>query len=364
MPEPWCVVAEADVLSYAGARAQVLSGGDVSFVVGPSATLVIVQAGDRPDGSAVQNFDDLALHGPFPEGVEARLAGSELPRLGFVRLPEGFMSLGELRHAVSRHEPGDIAEDSPFPYRLPGKLSFCQLHITDRLPFYVLDRVRPTSQHPLPGLNWLGFLPYDGVAALGEFVADWYADVPRGDDALGDVDRVLPEPLLAFYRAAAGREEVYGLHNQLYTADELEDEDDGLVQFGAESQGVFAMLLDPTEADPTVQYSGLHAKHEREPLSAFLLQFLLCEASYSSPFGGFATVAAEQARRLVEPLHQVPLQPMRWPGDPTQHYVAPGLVVTTAACPDGSVEVYAGSRYRSALRLLRAPDFIWERFDG
>lgn len=352
------------MLSYAGAQAQVLPAGDVSYVVGPSATLVIVQAGDRPDGSAVQNSDDLTLHEPFPEGVEARLASSELPRLGFVRLPEGFMPLGELRHAVSRHAPGAIAENSPFPYRLPGELSFCQLHIADRLPFHVLDRVRPIPQHPLPSLNWLRFLPHDRVAALREFVAGWYADIPPGDETPADVDPPLPEPLLAFYRAAAGREEVYGLHNQLYTADELEDEDDGLVQFGAENQGVFVMLLDPTEADPTVQYSGLHAEHEREPLSAFLLQFLLCEASYSSPFGGFATVAAEQARRLVEPLHQVPLQPMRWPGDPTQHFVAPGLVVATAASPDGSVEIYAGSRYRSALRPLRDSDFTWERFDG
>ncbi|MEH1056925.1 hypothetical protein V6U89_17195 [Micromonospora sp. CPCC 206171] len=37
----------------------------------------------------------------------------------------------------------------------------------------------------------------------------------------------------------------------------MEYEDDGRVQFGAENQGVFVMLLDPTEADPVVQYDGL-----------------------------------------------------------------------------------------------------------
>lgn len=352
------------MLSYAGAHPLVLRAGDVSYVVGPSATLVIVQAGDRPDGSAVQNFDDLTLHEPFPEGVEARLTGPGLPRLGFVRLAEGYLPLGALRHSVSRHRPGDLAENSPFPYRLPGELSFCQLHIADRLPFDVLDRVRPTPQQPLPSLDWLRFLPHDPVAALREFVVDWYADIPPSDDEPEAGERRLPEPLLAFYRAAAGRAEVYGSHNQIHTADELVEEDDGLVQFGAENQGVFVMLLDPTEADPTVRYSGLHAEHEREPLSGFLLQFLLSEAAYGSPFGGFATVAAEQAQRLVEPLHQVPLQPVRWPGDPTRHYVAPGLVVATATSPDGSVEVYAGSRYRTALRPLREPGFTWERFDG
>jgi hypothetical protein len=332
--------------------------------LGPSATLVIVQAGDRPDGNEVQSFDDLTLHEPFPEAAEARLASSELPLLGFVRVAEGYVLLGELRHMVSHHRPLDVAEGSTFPYRLPGGLTFCKLRIADRLPFDVLDLVRPTPQQPLPSLDWLRFLPHDPIAALRDFVAGWYADIPPGDDAPGDPDRPLPEPLLAFYRAAAGRGEVFGLHNQIYTANELEDEDDGLVEFGAENQGVFGMLLDPTEADPTVQYSGLHAEQEREPLSAFLLQFLLCEASCSSPFTGFATVTAEQARRLVEPLHQVPLQPLRWPGDPTRHYVAAGLVVATAASPDGSVEVYAGSRHRSAFRPLRDPGFAWDQFSG
>ncbi|NYF57954.1 hypothetical protein [Micromonospora purpureochromogenes] len=363
MAERWSVVMESDVLSCAGVPAQSLSAENVTYVVGPSATLVIMQAGDRPDGNAVQSFDGLELREPFPEAAAARLSSSEPPLLGFVRVHEGYVPLGKLRNAVSRHKPMNI-DGSRWPFGGTGELTWCRLHIADRLPFDVLDQVRPTPQHPLPGIDWLRFLPHDPVPALSDFVAAWYADLPAGDDAIGEPDRVLPEPLLAFYRAAAGRREVFGLHNEIYTADELEDEDDGRAQFGAENQGVFVMLMDPTEADPTVQYEGLHAEREREPLSGFLLQFLLCEASYSSPFTGFATVTAEQVRRLVEPLHRVPLQPMRWPGDPTRHYVADGLVVTTAASPDGSIEVYAGSRHRSALRRLRDPGFVWERFDG
>jgi len=57
---------------------------------------------------------------------------------------------------------------------------------------------------------------------------------------------------------------VFGLHNQIHTADELECEDDGRVQFGAENQGGFVMMLNPTEADPVVQYDRLHAEQERE----------------------------------------------------------------------------------------------------
>lgn len=113
----------------AGAQAQALPAGDVTYVAGPSATVVIVQAGDRPDGSAVQNLEELTLHEPFPEGIEARLASSELPLLGFVRLPQGYMPLGELRLAVSHHRPGDMAEDSPFQgFGGGGHLRWCEAH--------------------------------------------------------------------------------------------------------------------------------------------------------------------------------------------------------------------------------------------
>lgn len=84
---------ESEALSCAGTPARTLPAENVTYVVGPSATLVIVQAGDRPFGSAVQSFDAVTLHEPFPEGVEARLVSSELPRLGFVRLSEGHVPL-------------------------------------------------------------------------------------------------------------------------------------------------------------------------------------------------------------------------------------------------------------------------------
>jgi hypothetical protein len=84
----------------------------------------------------------------------------------------------------------------------------------------------------------------------------------------------------------------------------------------------------------------------------------------SSPFDAFAKVPAEQARRLVEPLHEVPLKALHWPMDPTRFHVAPGLVVTTSVDPDGSVEVWAGSRQRYGLRSLRDPAFAWQSFSG
>src|SRR5262249_12395354 len=140
--------------------------------------------------------------------------------------------------------------------------------------------------------------------------------------------------------------------------------DDGLVMFGSENQGVFDMYVNPAYADPRVQYDGIDVGEAREPLSGFLLQFLLFEAAVSSPFGAFATITAEQARRLVEPLDEVPLKPLHWPMDPTRFFVDPGLVVATSADPDGPVEVWAGSRQQSGLRSLRDPGFAWESFSG
>ncbi|MFC0531227.1 hypothetical protein [Phytohabitans kaempferiae] len=90
MVERWSVVTDAEALSQAGTPAQTLSAGDVTYVVGPLAMLVIVEAGDRPDGSAVQAFDRLALREPFPELVEAQLQNSGTPRLGFVRCGGGW----------------------------------------------------------------------------------------------------------------------------------------------------------------------------------------------------------------------------------------------------------------------------------
>ena len=60
-----------------------------------------------------------------------------------------------------------------------------------------------------------------------------------------------------------------------------------------------------------------------------------------------------QLRQLLAPTHEVPLRPMRWPADPTRHHVAPGVVVAVAGGGDGTYEVFAGSRQRSALRPFR-----------
>jgi hypothetical protein len=70
---------EAEASSHAGTPAQTLSTEGVTYVVGPSAMLIVVDVGDRLDGNAVQSVDSLTLCAPFPELVEAVLESSTLP---------------------------------------------------------------------------------------------------------------------------------------------------------------------------------------------------------------------------------------------------------------------------------------------
>jgi hypothetical protein len=215
----------------------------------------------------------VVLRPPFPDEVVAALTGraGRLPLYGFVRMAEGCLPLGRLQ--VTMHGTGrDSGTSSP-------RFEVCRLSIGDRLPFSVLDRVRPVPAAPLPDLGWLALLPDDAVAALRQFVTGW---------------------------------------------------------------PVF----------------------ERERLAGFLVQFSVCDAAIGSPYGGFATVEAEALRRLSAGLRPVPLQPLRWPADPTRLYVGPGLAVAAAEVEPGVFEIYAGSRHRAALRPLREPGFDWEYFNG
>jgi len=254
----------------------------------------------------------------------------------------------------------------------PQVIAEVRLDIAERLPFSVLDRARPVPTVQPPDLSWLDLLPGDPIGALRGFVTGWFADVP----AVASVELTAPVPaaLAALYAAAAGRGEPLGAFNRIFTPDLLEPADDGRVVFGTECQGGWNLLMDPTELDPAVVYDDLGdgPVAERERLAGFLVQFLLCDAAIGSPYGGSATADSMAVRDLVTGLRPVPLQPLRWPADPTRLYVGPGLAV--AICPaleestmdmDPSiVEIYAGSRHRAALNMLREPGFDWQYFTG
>jgi hypothetical protein len=98
--------------------------------------------------------------------------------------------------------------------------------------------------------------------------------------------------------------------------------------------------------------------------AGFLVQFSLFDAAVGSPYGGFATVDRHATRDLIATLRPVPLQPLHIPADPTRLYAGPGVAVAITDLEPDAVEVYAGSRHRAALRILREPGFDWEQFTG
>ncbi|MEU4715625.1 hypothetical protein AB0F73_18465 [Micromonospora purpureochromogenes] len=364
MIEGWSVVPERAAVDAAGPNVEVVHGDGVTFAYGADALVVIVDAGDRPHGNAVDNANTLVLREPLPSEATQWISSknqSSQPLLGFVRMADGCLALGELYQARSIYRGMN-------PYTgEQGSLTFAELTWGERLPPELLDKVRPTPipTLPVPGIDWLDNVPQDLTRALRSFLTAWYADMPVLPATPQHAAMKLPAPLLAFHHIAAGREEILGRQDFIEPLDRIEYlEDEPLVVFAAENQGVWVALIDPTDDDPVVWYDGGPQRlRERERLSGFLLQFALNEAVSTSPFTGFATVTTEVLDRFVEDLVPVPLQPMRVPGDPTRHWVAPGLVAMAADYGESGIWLSVGSRQRSALRPLRSR-LDWEQFNG
>jgi len=343
------------------------SGETITFALGHSAMVVIVDAGDRPHGSGVRGFHEVVLHGPFPVPVADRLCAGDLPDravFGFVRLPQGCLPLGAMRILALRHERWDV------PGATTGNPRECLLWFPESLSSELLDLVRPTPEESLPGVDWIDLLPRNRTGALHTFVTNWYAALSSGfaePDTPTLVVPRLPAPLVDFYRTAAGRPQILGIQNTIFPPHDIRPYgDSGLVCFGSENVGVFQLLMDPTVADPPVLYdvlAGGRLVTEREPLSGYLLQFVLLEAAVQGPYGGSASLNQQQVQRFVSHLQPVPLRPLRIPADPTEFYVAPGLVAMISKCGDDWFELNVGSRCRSALRPMREPGFAWNIFN-
>lgn len=361
MIEGWSLVPYRAAVDVAGPNAEVVHGDGVTFAYGTDALVVIVDAGDRPHGNTVDNANTLMLREPLPrEAIRwLDLDRFDHPLLGFVRMSDGCLALGELYQASSFYLGTDPDTGEQ------GSLSLAKLTWRERLSHELLDQVRPTPALPAPGIDWLNDVPRKPARALRSFLTAWYADVPAPPAARQPATMTLPPPLLAFHDVAASREEILGRQDSIEPLDKIEYVNgEPLVVFAAENQGVWWALIDPTDDDPIVWYDGGPQRlRERERLSGFLIQFALNEAAAVSPFTGVATVTPQVLDRFVADLVPVPLQPMRTPGDPTRHWVAPGLVAMAADEGEGGIWLSVGSRQRCALRPLRSR-LDWKRFNG
>jgi hypothetical protein len=371
------VVTEPEAVRLAGPGAYVAAAGPVTYVHGPAARVLIIQAGDRPGGSTVDSRESIELRAPFPVEISGWLDAHDLPLLGFVRMQDGCMAIGALRE-TRRVSAGAVQWGSqwaagPVAAGSAGSLSRVDLAMDEYLPADVLDLVRPTPVRDVPGIDWLTEVTNDRVAALRGFLTGWYADVAPIPALSEPISMRLPEPLAVFYRLAAARPVIYGVHNRIVTPGELQYSD-GLVAIANENQGTWKKLIDPSQDDPVVENHGVFGWFDpvtdapaapvgtTERLSHFLLQFALVEAVMSAPFAGHATISATDLERVAGRMRLVPLPPANFPENPTRIYVSPGLVAI--AFPYEGLQLSVTSRQRCALREWRNPGFEWNAFNG
>lgn len=307
-------------------------GPDVTCVTAPGRLTVVVAAGHRPRGSAVRDAERLVWCKHFPPDVDLTT-----PTVVYVCLPEGWLFLGPVRLLSTE--------------RRDGRLQRVELMFEKMLSDELLDRVRPTPLAPEPpDMSWLDLLPGDPRAAMAQFVSDWFPETETTDPVA-----VEPAVLSRFQDRAS-----MFLHP---ISRIVRDRPDGLVVFGQESDGVFDMLFDPDDPDSAVYYEGRgdDLLQERESVPGFLMLFVLSRAVSDGPYGGFAFADAEKVRRVVAPLRQVPLRPLRFPVPRTETYAGPGIVVQTGPTEDDAdmFEIYVGARNPAYLRPLRDVGLIW-----
>ncbi|MFJ7207041.1 hypothetical protein ACIQWR_26350 [Streptomyces sp. NPDC098789] len=344
----------------------VVGGADV--VIGSTGTLITMAAGDAPTRSGVWNAREVRLVGPAPEPVTERLTGRPLGADGgplpihiAVRAAEGALYLGTA--SLSRAGTCD------------GVLTDCELVLDAPLSRELLRRVRPPLPPVgLPGLEWLGEVNGDRAAALERFLTGWYpTDGEAGAVASSRTHAVsaLPAGLRQLYRLAERRPAVLGGQNAILPESSRRTDQLGEMRVVAdESQGGFCWsllwTLEGPEADPTVWFREFTEEPiaEQEPLSGFLIQFSLFEASMGADYLATTNrLTAPQVEQLGQALRLVPLRPF-WPWAPTRFYVAPGLVVRVSTKDGREFDGWAGATHRSALAPLADLPIDWRRFDG
>ncbi|MFE9170478.1 hypothetical protein ACFYNZ_13290 [Streptomyces kebangsaanensis] len=356
-------------------RVPVLVGGSVTagrhtvgraeVAMGPGGMVIILDAHDVGDRSGVWNAEEIRLIGPAPAAITERLMGP--PWDGDGRLLPIHIAVrtgGEVLHLGTAQVSQVGTSD--------GVLSDCELLLDTPLGKSLLDQVRPRlSPTALPGLGWLGDVNSDRAASLEQFLTGWYPST--GDTELTSSSSALrlPGGLKQLYRIAMRRPSVLGVQNRILPeSDLLSDPLGETLVFGVENQGGFFWSLlwtmEEAEPDPTVWFRVFDEEPvaEQEPLSGFLIQFSLFEASMGADYLALPRkLTAAQVEQFTQALHPVPLRPF-WPWAPTHFYVAPGLVVHVSSEDGHEFDVWAGATHRSALDQLADLPVDWIRFDG
>ncbi|MFI9780813.1 hypothetical protein ACIHCV_40200 [Streptomyces sp. NPDC051956] len=259
--------------------------GGAGVVIGPVGMVIIAEASDTPSKSGVWSAEEVRLIGPAPAPVTERLMGapwsvaeSSLPIHITVRVGGEVLYLGTAR--VSQAGTSD------------GVLSHCELRLEAPLSRELLNRVRPPlPPGDLPGLEWLRNVNGDRAEALEQFVTGWCPTADATESPASDSAPRFPGGLRHLYRLARQRPGALGIQNRILPEPDVHTDHLGeMLVFGVENQGGFfwtlLWTLEEPEADPTVWFREFDEQPiaEQEPLSGFLIQFSLFEASMGADY--------------------------------------------------------------------------------
>lgn len=241
---------------------------------------------------------------------------------------------------------------------------------------------------PLPGTEWVALVDSDPIRALEAFVLGWYP-APDGEEDGEDEEDVqgaaggpddepggIPEALAGLYRLARLRPALHGFHAPLERRPRRASGPlgDRLV-FAREAQSSWDWSVpwpaDGThEADPAVWMTfdpgrpGAEVVVEREPLSRFLLQYVLYQTQQAAPCQAWTKVMPTfRLAPLRDVLLPVPLSPFLPMFTSESIHVAPGLLALINADGDEAVAAF-GTLDRRTLMPLGEYPFPWSRFDG
>ncbi|WP_418955903.1 hypothetical protein [Streptomyces tritici] len=356
------LVTEATALSLAGSGLVRYAMGTALIGAGADATVVVVEPGDDPGVSGVQDATCVLVRGDRIPELHPRFDFLAAPPLHvFARLDGGCLPLGTARCRGMSSAPASFDR--------------AELCLDEPLTREVLDTVRPV---PAPGrapapVDWVDQVDTDPVRALESFVLAWFPETePAGGTATAGHDD-LPEPLAAFHRLARLRPALYGFHDPVLEAPRrAAGPRGGRLVFAVRSgAGMDWSIPWPTErADPRVWHTedpeaaDPATTLEAEPLSRFLLQFTLYGAMQAAPFHA-ATYVMPTARldRLRPLLRAVPLSPFLPTYEAETFCVAPGLLAAVSGDEKEAVVSFA-AHHRGTLTPLLQHDFDWLTFDG
>ncbi|MEV5986335.1 hypothetical protein AB0L85_15110 [Streptomyces sp. NPDC052051] len=358
---------EAAALSVAGAGLHRYEMGPALIGAGADATVVIVESGDNPGSSGVQNSTEVLVRGEAVPALDSRFDfWAALPIHLFARLDRGCLPLGTARCRGRSSAP--VGFDS------------AALELEQPLTREMLDAVRPVpASGPVPGVDWVDHVETDPIRALESFVLGWFPTEeaePAGEESMEDEPKDLPQALAAFHRLARLRPAIHRFCNPVlqqprHASGPLGDR----LVFAVDREGIrdWSILWPPQEqgdVDPRVWLTedpcsaDPETISEEEPLSRFLLQYTLYEAMNAAPYHA-STFCMPTARLapLWRMLRPVPLSPFLPTYTAEKFFVAPGLLTTISSDENEAVVSFAALD-RATLTPLLDHGFRWFRFDG